>query len=136
MKKKIVLIGTYIIFVMKKIRLLIIHKLFGLGPSIYIYYVSKSSWSRKWQVLLTFSTVLMLNSGLLCRSEKSKICWRMYVWSFFFFIAKYSGSGACSLLIDRTFGSAELFGRTFTVRFSPNDRTFFCRTQNFFSYYI
>ena len=30
--------------------------------------------------------------------------------------------------IDRTFGSAELFGRTSTVRFGPNDRTFFCRT--------
>ena len=30
------------------------------------------------------------------------------------------------------------FGRTSTVRFDPNDRTFFCRTQNFFSsyYYI
>ena len=25
------------------------------------------------------------------------------------------------------------FGRTSTVRFGPNDRTFFCRTQNFFS---
>ena len=36
------------------------------------------------------------------------------------------------LVIDRTFGSAELFGRTSTVRFGPNDRTFFCRTQNFF----
>jgi hypothetical protein len=28
------------------------------------------------------------------------------------------------------------FGRTSTVRFGPNDRTFFCRTQNFFLYYI
>ena len=37
------------------------------------------------------------------------------------------------VVIDRTFGSAELFGRTSTVRFGPNDRTFFCRTQNFFS---
>ena len=36
------------------------------------------------------------------------------------------------VVIDRTFGSAELFGRTSTVRFGPNDRTFFCRTQNFF----
>ena len=35
-------------------------------------------------------------------------------------------------MIERTFGSAELFGRTSTVRFGPNDRTFFCRTQNFF----
>jgi len=32
---------------------------------------------------------------------------------------------------ERTFGSAELFGRTSTVRFGPNDRTFFCRTPNF-----
>jgi hypothetical protein len=38
-----------------------------------------------------------------------------------------------NVVIDRTFGSAELFGRTSTVRFGPNDRTFFCRTQNFFS---
>ena len=36
------------------------------------------------------------------------------------------------IVIDRTFGSAELFGRTSTVRFGPNDRTFFCRTQNLF----
>ena len=43
----------------------------------------------------------------------------------------------CSaLVIDRIFGSAKLFGRTFTLWFGPNDRTFFCRTQNFFSYYI
>ena len=41
----------------------------------------------------------------------------------------------CRLVIERTFGSAKLFGRTSTVRFGPNDRTFFCRTQNFFSYY-
>jgi hypothetical protein len=36
------------------------------------------------------------------------------------------------LVTDRTFCSAELFGQTSTVRFGPNDRTFFCRTQNFF----
>ena len=36
------------------------------------------------------------------------------------------------LVTDQTFGSAELFGQTSTVRFGPNDRTFFCRTQNFF----
>ena len=36
------------------------------------------------------------------------------------------------VVIERTFGSAELFGQTSTVRFGPNDRTFFCRTQNFF----
>ena len=35
-----------------------------------------------------------------------------------------------ALVTDRTFGLAELFGRTSTVRFGPNDRTFFCRTQN------
>ena len=29
----------------------------------------------------------------------------------------------------------QMFGRTSTVRFGPNDRTFFCRTQNFFLYY-
>ena len=40
------------------------------------------------------------------------------------------------LVTDWTFGLTELFGRTFTVRFGPNDRTFFCRTQNFFLYYI
>ena len=40
------------------------------------------------------------------------------------------------VVTDRTFGSAELFRRTSTVRFGPNDRTFFCRTQNFFLYYI
>ena len=37
-----------------------------------------------------------------------------------------------TVVIDRPFGSAELFGQTSTVRFGPNDRTFFCRTQNFF----
>jgi hypothetical protein len=37
-----------------------------------------------------------------------------------------------TIVIDRTFGSVKLFGRTFTVRFGPNDRTFFCRTQNLF----
>ena len=36
------------------------------------------------------------------------------------------------LVTDQKFGSAELFGRTSTVRFGQNDRTFFCRTQNFF----
>ena len=41
-------------------------------------------------------------------------------------------SNISTLVIDRTFGSVELFGRTFTVRFGPNDRTFFCRTQNLF----
>ena len=34
------------------------------------------------------------------------------------------------IVTDRTFGSAELFGRTSTVRFGPNDITFFCRTLN------
>ena len=38
----------------------------------------------------------------------------------------------CEVVIERTFSSAELFGRTSTVRYGPNDRTFFCRTQNFF----
>ena len=37
-----------------------------------------------------------------------------------------------SLVIDRTFGSAELFYQTSTVRFGTNDRTFFCRTKNSF----
>merc|ERR1712051_648729 len=40
------------------------------------------------------------------------------------------------LVTDQTFGSSELFSRTSTVWFGPNDRTFFCRTQNFFSYQI
>jgi hypothetical protein len=39
------------------------------------------------------------------------------------------------VVIEQTFGLAEQFGWTSTVRFGPNDRTFFCRTQNFFSYY-
>ena len=43
-----------------------------------------------------------------------------------------TGSLSLDVVIDRTFGSAEKFGRTSTVRFGPNDRTFFCRTQNFF----
>ena len=37
-----------------------------------------------------------------------------------------------SIVIDRTFSSVKLFGRIFTVRFGPNDRIFFCRTQNLF----
>jgi hypothetical protein len=36
------------------------------------------------------------------------------------------------VVTDRTLGLAELFGRTSTVQFGPNDRTFFCRRQNFF----
>ena len=40
------------------------------------------------------------------------------------------------LVTDQTFGSAELFGRTSTVRFGPNDKTFFCRTQNFFFIFL
>ena len=36
------------------------------------------------------------------------------------------------IVTDWTLGSAQLFGRTSTMRFGPNDRTFFCRTQNFF----
>ena len=38
----------------------------------------------------------------------------------------------CTLVTNRTFSLAELVSRTSVVRFSPNDRTFFCRTQNFF----
>ena len=36
------------------------------------------------------------------------------------------------VVTDRTFVLTQMFGRTSTVRFGPNDRTFFCRTQNFF----
>ena len=39
-------------------------------------------------------------------------------------------------MTNRKFGSAELFGRTSAVQFGPNDRTFFCRAQNFFSFHI
>ena len=39
------------------------------------------------------------------------------------------------VVTDQTFRLAKLFGRTSTVRFGPNDRTFFCRTQNFFFSY-
>ena len=53
-----------------------------------------------------------------------------------FFLATSASYTVRALVIERTFGSAELFGRTSTVRFCPNDRTFFCRTQNFFLYYI
>ena len=59
---------------------------------------------------------------------------------FCFFMDMDSFKRYHTIVIDRTFGSAELFGRTYTVRFGPNDRTFFCRTQNFFhgnlSYYL
>ena len=41
-----------------------------------------------------------------------------------------------TVVTNRTFGLAKLFCRTSSVRFGPNDRTFFCRTQNFFSYQI
>ena len=40
------------------------------------------------------------------------------------------------LVTDRTFGLAELFGRTSTVRFGPNDRTFFLQnTEPFFVFH-
>ena len=38
------------------------------------------------------------------------------------------------LVIDQTFGTTEHFGQTSIVQFGPNDRTFFCRPQNFFLY--
>ena len=37
----------------------------------------------------------------------------------------WSWTAQCILVTDQTFGSAELFGRTSTVRFGSNDRTFF-----------
>ena len=40
------------------------------------------------------------------------------------------------LVTDWTFGSAELLGQTSSVQFGLNGRTFFCRTQNIFLYYI
>ena len=46
--------------------------------------------------------------------------------------AGWRGLSIGKLVTDRMFGSAELFSQTFTLRFGPNDRTFFCRTQNFF----
>ena len=46
-------------------------------------------------------------------------CWKQTLW-------------ISHVVTDRTFVLAELFGRTSTVRFGPSDRTFFCRTQNFF----
>ena len=36
------------------------------------------------------------------------------------------------VVTDQTFGLAELFGRTSTVRFGPNDRTFFAEHRTFF----
>ena len=43
---------------------------------------------------------------------------------------------ADNVVTDRTFGLAEQFGQISTVWFGPNERTFFCRTQNFFLSYI
>ena len=40
------------------------------------------------------------------------------------------------VVIDRTFGSAKLFGRTSSVRFGPNDRIFSAEHRTFFPYYI
>ena len=40
----------------------------------------------------------------------------------------------CGVVTYRTFGLVELFAWISTVWFSPNDKTFFCRTQNFFLY--
>ena len=62
-------------------------------------------------------------TGLLCVVPVQKVREKVFNWSE---VHLYR------LVIDRTFGSAELFGRTSTVQFGPNDRTFFCRTQNFF----
>ena len=52
--------------------------------------------------------------------------------------------GLGGVVIDRTFGSAELFGRTSTVRFGPNDcflfsaehRTFFFVLHSMASFHI
>ena len=63
----------------------------------------------------------------LLRNAKTKqgwpVCWRAL---------QHRSAAMFTVVIDRTFGLAKLFGRTSTVRFSPNDRTFFCRTQNLF----
>ena len=48
----------------------------------------------------------------------------------------YMLSRSLGLVTNRTFSSAELFSQTSAVWFGPNDRTFFCRTQNFFLCYI
>ena len=61
----------------------------------------------------------------------SKIYKGRYIYKIF--CALVSNVCISFVVIDRTFGSAELFGQTSTVRFGPNDRPFFCRTQNFFS---
>ena len=43
---------------------------------------------------------------------------------------------SCGLVTDRTFGLAELFGRTSTVWFGPNERTFSAEHKNFFLLFI
>ena len=52
--------------------------------------------------------------------------------SLFFIMSGRKNQNFRELVTDRTFCLAELFGRTSTVQFGPNDRNFFCRTQNFF----
>ena len=55
-----------------------------------------------------------------------------------FFPNRTSQLKFCFLVTHQMFGSAELFGRTSTVQFGADDKTFFfCRKQNsfFFSFY-
>ena len=45
-------------------------------------------------------------------------------------------SSMLKLVTERTFGSAELFGRTSTVQFGPNDRTFSAEHRTFFILHV
>ena len=69
--------------------------------------------------------------------ERSVSNFTFPIYSFFYSILYVEEQKllATNLLADRKFGSAEMFDQTSTVWFGPNDRTFFCRTQNFFLYY-
>ena len=62
-------------------------------------------------------------------------CYFVIIAVTFFFSSQSPRGTVIVVMTDRTFGLAKLFSQTSTVQSGPNDRTYFCRTQNFFSYF-
>ena len=96
-------------------------------------------WCNNWWSIIEVVEGLCLHFIFLGHSTKASGCqkhfscqgWHSFCWSAET-PAIFYACFARNVVTDQMFGSAKLFGWTSTVRFGPNDRTFFCRTQNFF----
>ena len=83
--------------------------------------VAKYNGMKSYLVLIHLSAKSKVNENMNASLKRMPTYW-----------AKLKRNFVSNVVTDQTFGSAELFVRTSTVRFGPNDRTFFYRTQNFF----